>query len=50
MNRTTRSNPGLSLQEFLEQNRRLLIFLALFLAGVLGGVLIFTVSYPSMGA
>ena len=48
MNRTTHSNPGLTLQEFFEQNRRLLIFLAVFLAGVLGGVLIFTVSHASM--
>ena len=48
MNRTTHSTPGLTLQEFFEQNRRLLIFLAVFLAGVLGGVLIFTVSHASM--
>ena len=39
MNRTTHSTPGLTLQEFFEQNRRLLIFLAVFLAGVLGAYL-----------
>ncbi len=48
MNRTTYPGVTPTLREFLEQNRRLLIFLALLLAGVLGGVLIFTVSHETL--
>lgn len=48
MNRTTYPGVVPSLHEFLEQNRRLLIFLSLLLAGVLGGVLLFTASHDAL--
>ena len=44
MNRTN------SFREFLSDNRRLLLFLALLLLGVLGGSLAFTVSHTLFSA
>lgn len=47
MNRTTRGRTS-TLAEFIAGNRRLLVFLSLFLLGVLGGAMVFAVSHGSL--
>lgn len=48
MNRTTYERVGNSLGEFFASNRRLLVFLSLFLLGVFGGAMVFTVSHSAL--
>ena len=50
MNRTTYERAGSSLSEFFASNRRLLVFLSLFLLGVFGGAMVFTVSHAGLTA
>nr|DAI53018.1 MAG TPA: Stage II sporulation protein M [Inoviridae sp.] len=50
MNRTTYERAGSSLSEFFASNRRLLAFLSLFLLGVFGGAMVFTVSHAGLTA
>ena len=48
MKRTTSESTGLSLADFIVDNRRLLIFLTRFLCGTLGGVMIFVACHEAV--